>query len=149
MNARTIEQNLNLQNAWVVFSNSTDLPWLKVLKKGFRHCSILLHDGKHWITYDPLSNYTDIVVHHMPGDFDLPLWLKDRGHTVVNAPITRQQKPAPWMLLTCVESVKRVLGIHAMHVLTPWQQYQYLKHQDQKAFETPAFFNEGDLLWEV
>ncbi|MEM7679506.1 MAG: hypothetical protein AAF182_00680 [Pseudomonadota bacterium] len=120
---------LNEQKAWVIFSNNTDLPWLKWLRKGFRHCSVLINDGEHWITFDPLSNYTDIVVHSMPSAFDLPLWLEDRGHKVVSAPINRVKKPAPWTLLTCVESVKRVLGIHKCTVLTPWQLYQYLKHQ--------------------
>lgn len=124
-------QILGKQDAWVVFSNTTDLPWLKSLRKGFRHCSLVINDGTHWVTYDPLSNYTDIVVHHMPADFDLPRWLKARGHIVVRANIDRPSRPAPWMVMSCVESVKRVLGIHAPLVITPWQFYRYLNRADR------------------
>jgi len=31
--------------AWVVFSGEADLPWLKILKEGYRHCYVLLNDG--------------------------------------------------------------------------------------------------------
>jgi hypothetical protein len=36
-------------------------------------------------------------------------------------------KAAPFMLFTCVEAVKRVLGIHRRGIVTPWQLYQHLK----------------------
>ena len=35
-------------------------------------------------------------------------------------------KPAPFMLFTCVEAVKRVLGIHRRGIVTPWQLYRHL-----------------------
>jgi hypothetical protein len=114
------------QKAWVVFSGQTDLPWLKVLKPGFRHCFVLLNDGKHWVSFDPLSNYTDISVHHVPGNFDLPGWLQNRGHKVAPANLKRTRKPAPFMLFTCVEAVKRVLGLHKKFIITPWQLYRHL-----------------------
>lgn len=113
-------------SAWVVFSGRTELAWLRILKPGFRHCYVLFNDGDRWISIDPLSNYTDINVHSLPSDFDLPGWLLDRGHTVVSAPILRPYKQAPWMLFTCVEAVKRALGIHKRFVLTPYQLYRYL-----------------------
>jgi hypothetical protein len=113
--------------AWVVFTGQSDLPWLKLLKKGFRHCYVLLNDGDHWLSMDPLSNYIDVSVHnHVPADFDLPMWLKTRGHTVVRAPVARIKKEAPWMMFTCTEAVKRVLGLHKRFILTPWQLYRHL-----------------------
>ena len=42
-------QQQDEQKIWVVFSGYTDLRWLKFLKSGFRHCFVLLHDGKRWI----------------------------------------------------------------------------------------------------
>ena len=148
MSVKTItsEQDLNPQKAWVLFTNTTDLPWLKMLKKGYRHCSVILHDGQRWITFDPLSNYSEIVVHHMPGDFDLPLWLKNRGHSVVRAELMRPKKPGPWMPISGVESVKRLLGIHAMHIITPWQLYHYLQKQNQTSDIESL---EGEFAWEV
>ena len=157
------EQNKTIkgQKAWIVFSGQADLFWLKCLKPGFRHCSVLLNDGVHWITLDPLSNYTDVVVHNVPLEFDLPLWLGDRGHILVEAHIDHPSKPAPWMLFSCVEAVKRVLGVHSRFLVTPWQLYCYLKKQDgqiekSKTLRQDSVYSclsssnqKGDLAWEV
>jgi hypothetical protein len=127
-----------LPQAWVIFTGQGGLPWLKFLKKGFRHCYVLLNDGDHWISMDPMANYMDVSVHnHVPADFDLPRWLKTRGHTVVRAPVSRIKKEAPWMMFTCTEAVKRVLGLHRRFIFTPWQLYRHL--QDFK----------GEYVWEV
>jgi hypothetical protein len=124
--------DIRIPDAWVVFSGQCELPWLKFLKPGFRHCYVLLNDGAHWISFDPLCNYTDINVHVLPGEFNLPLWLQDRGHTVVKAPVKRGENEAPWMPHTCVEAVKRVIGLHARNIFTPWQLYRYLAKQKTK-----------------
>ncbi len=124
--------------AWIVFTGQSDLSWLKILRPGFRHCYALLNDGTHWVSLDPLSNYTDITVHNLPPDFNLPLWLEDRGMRVVKTPLRRDMRQAPWMPFTCVEAVKRVIGLHARSVITPWQLYRHL---------TTA--NQGELSWEA
>ena len=132
--------NQSLQQGWVVFTGQTDLPWLKLLKPGYRHCFALLNDGTHWITFDPLSNYTEIAVHHVPVDFDLPRWFSMRGMQVVKADLKRIKRPAPWMIFTCVEAVKRVLGLHKIFIFTPWQLYRYLQRQSHI---------KGEFAWEV
>ncbi len=122
----------NTQSAWVVFSGQTDRPWLKCLKRGYRHCFVIINDGRRWLSFDPMLNYTDIRMHHhIPPEFDLPSWFNARGHHVLSAPLCqRPQKPAPFALFTCVEAVKRILGLHARLIITPWQLYRYLsKHQ--------------------
>lgn len=123
------------QQAWVVFSGQTEISWLRFLKPGFRHCYVLLNDGERWTSFDPLSHVIEISTHHhVPVDFDLPAWLESRGNRVVAAPVRRDlTKPAPFMLFTCVEAVKRVLGIHARKIVTPWQLYSYLKGQQSWA----------------
>lgn len=120
--------------AWVVFHGQADLPWLRFLKPGFRHCYLLLREGPHWISIDPMLNHMDINLHsHLPPDFDLPGWLEARGHTVVLAFTDRtHKKPAPWRLFTCVEAVKRILGLHTNFVLTPWQLYCHLTQPAHK-----------------
>ena len=136
------------KQAWVVFSGQADLAWLKILRKGYRHCYILLNDGKHWITIDPLSNYTDVNVHDLPLDFNLPLWIKNKGYIVIPANIRHCDKQAPWMPFSCVEAIKRVLGIHKRFILTPWQLYRYLeKQQTQQIFTTAK--SKGDIAWEA
>ena len=134
--------------AWVAFSGQADLPWLKILKEGYRHCYIILNDGKRWIIIDPLSNYMDVSVHDMPLDFNLPLWMKSRGHIIVPAEPRRIDKQAPWMPFSCVETVKRVLGIHQSLIFTPWQLYKFLrKEQTERTFKQKSI--KGDFAWEA
>lgn len=119
--------------AWVVFSDETELRWLKFLKPGFRHCFLLLNDGQCWVSYDPMSHHTDITVHHMPVFFDLPGWLEGRGHKVMRAVLNKAHvKPAPFGFFTCVEAVKRAVGIHALRIQTPWQLYRFLGIQNNQ-----------------
>jgi len=135
------DQGISNQKAWVVFSGQTEISWLKWLKPGFRHCFILLNDGQRWVTIDPLSPYTDILVHHhVPADFDLPSWLEQRDLKIIPAHIDKDhKKPAPFMLFTCVEAVKRILGIHKRLILTPWQLYCHLRN-------TPSY-QKGEISW--
>lgn len=114
------------QKAWVVFSGEADLAWLKILRPGFRHCFVVINDGHHWITFDPLSNHSEIIVHHLPMDFDVPLWMQRRGYVTVRSDITKRKRPAPWAPFTCVEAVKRILGLHKRLIVTPWQLYRHL-----------------------
>lgn len=155
------------RRAWVVFTNQTDLPWLRALRAGYRHCFIVIHDGAHWISIDPMAHYMDVIVHHVPADFDMPRWLEGRGHKVVSAPLTQElSRAAPVMLFTCVEACKRILGVHKRAILTPWQLYCHLTQGDaarspfkerMKAYIRPVFKNKlfqkiyrkGEISWEV
>lgn len=114
------------QKAWVVFSGQTDLSWLKILKPGYRHCYILINDGDHWISMDPLSGHTEIMVHHIAPDFDLPNWLRERDFKTVPVHLTPKKIQAPCALYSCVEAVKRVIGLHDFWIMTPWQLYKKL-----------------------
>ena len=124
------------QMAWVVFSNQTDLPYLRILKKGFRHCYVLMSDGEKWFSIDPLAHMTEVGFHSFDAPFNLPLWLKSQGYTVMRvAVVTPALKPAPVMLFTCVETVKRLVGLQSRLVVTPWQLYRHLlkiKNNKQK-----------------
>ena len=87
-----------------------------------------------------MLNHMDMQLHkHVPEDFNFPAWLENRGQLVIPAPIDRTQKrPAPWRPFTCVEAIKRVLGIHARFIMTPWQLYRHLMK-----------FQKGDQTWAV
>lgn len=127
----TKTEQSNAQKIWVVFSGHADLAWLKILKRGFRHCSLLLCDEGRWISYDPLSNYTDIMIHQVPEGFDFPRWMQERGHIVLSVTRACPKKPAPLEFLSCVSAIKRVLGVHERFIFTPWQLYRYLCKQNQ------------------
>lgn len=113
--------------ALVVFSGRTDLAWLRLLKRGFRHCFVLVDFGDRWIMLNPMSHYTAIDILPAMAADALADHCQRLGLAVVPAR-TRQPlpRPAPWRLYTCVEGVIRILGIRAPWVLTPWQLYRYL-----------------------
>ncbi len=113
--------------AWVIFSDNTDLAWLRLLRPGFRHCFVVLHDGERWIAVDPLAPLLEVTVPPVAAGFDLPGWFAAQGHTVIAAPVRRGlARPAPWGMFTCVETCKRVLGLHDRFVVTPWQLFRRL-----------------------
>lgn len=115
------------RRAWVVFRGDAELWWLRLLRPGFRHCFAILNDGRHWVLVDPLAPFTDVEVLDLPAAYDLPGWFREKGMAVAPAPLRRGlSRPAPWGPFTCVEAVKRVLGLHAPGVLTPWQLYRRL-----------------------
>ena len=118
---------MSAPDAWVVFCDNTELAWLRLLRRGFRHCFVVLRDNGRWVTLDPLAQLLEVSVPSVAPDFDLPGWLATRGHTVVPATIRRDlTRPAPLALFTCVEACKRVIGLHARFVVTPWQLYRHL-----------------------
>lgn len=118
---------------WVVFTDQSELKYVRLLKRGFRHCFVLIHDGQRWVSIDPMANYMDVMIHDLPENFDFALWLKERGHHVIKATPGRNiMTCAPPMLFTCVETCKRILGIHKVSILTPWQLYRYLAKQIER-----------------
>ena len=155
---KMINETRQTRQVWVVFTNQTELPWVRIFKQGFRHCFILINDGNNWISVDPMANYMDVVVHHVPAAFDLSGWLEQRGHHLVETQISTEiNKSAPWMLFTCVEACKRILGIHSRSIFTPWQLYQYLNSEiREKSVRRTVFsklrekfYHKGVFSWEV
>ena len=113
--------------ALVVFSGATDLKWLRVLKPGFRHCFTILESGKRWIIYDPLSLQTEITIIEDLSLSELMEGYQKMGFRIIPWVVQRASpRPAPLGLYTCVEAVKRVLGIHAPLIITPWNLFNFL-----------------------
>jgi hypothetical protein len=136
---KAMNKTSNSARCWVAFTGQTEIGFLKGLKKGFRHCFAIIHDGERWLSIDPLSNHMEVLVHNVPGDFDLPKWLADRGYKMVEARIDRTKRSiAPVLPFTCVEAIKRFLGIHAWHILTPFQLYKHLEAAQMNPRSLPS-----------
>lgn len=122
-------QSVHERRALVVFGGDVDLKWLRFLRPGYRHCFALLQSSDRWVLYNPLSNGTEVEV--WPGDREesLRAWLVQNGYEVIDE-VVRPLKPRvlPWAPYSCVEAVKRVLGLRAPRVFTPWQLYRHLKN---------------------
>jgi len=115
------------QVAIVVFSGETSLKWLKLLRPGFRHCFVLVRRRDCWVIYDPLSHRTNLAVIAGPSLGELAEWYRVKGLQVLETTVRpAPMRSAPLRPFTCVEAVKRVLGIHAPWITTPWQLYCFL-----------------------
>ena len=113
--------------ALVVFSGRTGVAWLLWLRPGFRHCFVAVDDGVEWLTVDPLLHRLEVRASGLPSAFDLAGEYRRLDLAVlevVPAPVPLRR--APLGLFTCVEAVKRLLGIRARWVLTPWQLHRHL-----------------------
>ena len=124
----------DLEDVYVVFADETSLWWLRFLKKGFRHCYLLfpLAEGRVWLEVNPFSNRTLFRLHRYGRAFNLAASL--RGKTVVRGKIAPAPlKCAPLGFFTCVEFVKRTLGIHSFFIITPWQLFKKIKVVGKKS----------------
>jgi len=123
------------QAVWVVFTGRADLVWLRLLRRGFRHCFLAMHDGERWTTLDPLASR--LVVGHPPveADFDLPGFYRGVGLRVLG-PFVPRAPEARWLPplapLSCVTVVLRVLGLRRALLLTPWQLYRFLRRHGKE-----------------
>lgn len=113
---------------YVVFSDNTTLWWLRLLKPGFRHCYVLLKlkESGQWIELNPFSNQTAVFVYEYPKEFDFADYIR-RSRKVIICPVDIKQAPlkcAPLSFFTCVEFVKRIIGMHDCFIHTPWQLYK-------------------------
>ena len=114
------------KDAYVIFENNTTLLWIKLLKKGYRHCKVFVKISKNiYLEINPLSNQLFIFLHVFESYADFAKVIHSHIHIktkICDAPL----KPAPIGLFTCVETIKRLLGIHNFFILTPHQLYKFL-----------------------
>jgi hypothetical protein len=116
------------RSALAVFADQAGCPWLRPLRRGFRHCFAVVRAGSLWLACEPLKDRIELEVLDLPVEFDLPGFYGAQGHRVLlgrRRPVGPRQRfaVAP---LTCVTVVKRVLGMVAPWVWTPGQLYAHL-----------------------
>lgn len=113
------------QSLAVVIFTCSSLGYLKALRAGYRHCMIAMQDGGEWILLDPLSNGLQITRLGEARPDEIIAAFRENGLDAVaaqrRAPLRRE---LPWAPFTCVEAVKRALGMDARWVMTPWQLHQ-------------------------
>lgn len=129
------ESELDLPTStWIVFSNDTDIGMLRFFKRGFRHCFMMMQQGDRWVLVDPRSNKTDVHLLQHPKSFNFPRYYTEQGKTVVKIPdINVPNKIMSPFPVSCVETLKRMIGLHAWWVMTPYQLYKkLLKLQNKK-----------------
>ena len=124
----------------VVFVDGTACPWLRVLRPGFRHCFAALRQDGRWLLIDPLKRSLEVrLLPPAAAGFDLAAFYLGQGHRVLRGPSCRRDPAAPIRggsprPLTCVEAVKRLLGVDDGWVFTPWQLFRHLQQHPRTPF---------------
>lgn len=129
--------------ALVVFSGKADLSWLRLLRPGFRHCFVLLDLGGVWVCVNPLAHRTSVELWPLDPTTDLAVWLRaQEGLRVVESVVRHPPRRAsPICIFSCVEAVKRVLGIQERWVLTPGQLYDHLTRGGKNSLTGESYRN--------
>ena len=111
-------------------------PWL-CGRPGFRHCFVAVDDGRAWIAVDARSDGMWIDA-DVPAGCDLAGHYRALGYTVIETVAQRERRRycAPWAF-TCVEAVKRVLGVHGWLIWTPYQLYRRLEKDEMGSIFNP------------
>lgn len=113
--------------AYVAFGGQQNHWWTRFLKRGFYHCILILGNGMEWIVIDPVVHYTDLIILK---NTDVRGFFHQRGYTLVRTtpriPRAIKARLAP---STCVETVKRFLGIQNHFLVTPYQLFCFLSHK--------------------
>jgi hypothetical protein len=121
----------------VCFTGRSEIAWLRWLRPGFRHCFCLLPAdaaGRAWLLVDARCNRLDVRLLNNADRASVVRHFRRAGYRVVEAP--RLPDPAPWPALvpgpySCVEAVKRAIGLAAPLTLTPYALYRRLRKMSQ------------------
>ena len=125
--------------ALVVFSGRTDLAWLRLLRPGFRHCFVVVEVEMGWLCLNPLAHRTIMDFWPLSPHVDLAADFRHQDLVVVETRLVLPaRRQAPILPFSCVEAVKRVLGIHSLGILTPWQLYRHLTQSGKKSLHCPS-----------
>lgn len=116
------------RSAMIVFVAHTECYWLQPLRRGFRHCFVALEHGPAWLVCDSLKSHMELSLLDLPEAFDLGRYYANQGHRVLVGRIEPQVPRTALAVtpLTCVSVAKRLLGIRAPRVWTPWQLFSHL-----------------------
>lgn len=120
----------------IVLFGDCKRPWMvRLLRKGFRHVSVTIAVGKdRWLIMHPGSNVTLAQV--IEGGWqDAVIAASSAIGAPTAAHMTAIRDPGEGLLpirpYTCVEEVKRLLGLRLPWVLTPWQLYRHLQAEPE------------------
>jgi len=132
------------QEVWIAFGGRADQPWLRPLRRGFRHCFAALRDAGGWTVLDPLSGRLVVARLPVPAGFDLPGFYARAGLAVLGpfapGPARARRLPPAFAPFTCVALCRAVLGGAAPFALTPWGLFRALERRagDRKKYLTTA-----------
>ncbi len=120
--------NQGIGRVVVVFSEQNRIKYLRLLKPGFRHCFAYGLSRAGWIALDPLSQRLVLDLVDFPSQADLAAAFRRAGWMALTVEARMPpERPAPPVAFTCVEVVKRLIGLQDYTIRTPWKLFCYLR----------------------
>ncbi len=117
------------QALWIVFGGAADMPWQRLLARGFRHCFAALRDPAGWTVLDPLQGHLVVARLDVAPGFDLPQFYRRAGLLPIGPLRTGAARAAlspGWLPLNCVGLCRALLGARAPFAMTPKGLYRAL-----------------------
>lgn len=132
-NYRPVDKNIIATEILVVFVDHTECFLLKFLRRGFRHCFVLIRTGNMWIICDPLKNIFKISFLNLPENFNIKEFYVNQGHIVMCGKYVEQNRKKSFSveILSCVNIAKRLLGVRSFWIWTPWQLFRFLNNSNR------------------
>jgi len=128
--------------AYVFFHNPDYTSWwMRFLRDGMRHCSCVksctIGNQEYFILFENLFNYISIGAYFLTID-ELIDTLNTDGITIVeyDHTIDPTQRQPYYEPISCVTTIKRILGIADWKVQTPYQLYKKLLKNGGKIYGT-------------
>ncbi len=130
---------MQFNKAIIVFEDNTTLWYLRLLERDFRHCYVILinDSSANCLEINPMSNKIFFNTFHKIG---LKSFLTEKKYLVVDCSFV-PTKALPIGVFSCVEVIKRIVGINNRFIITPKKLYTYLQKIGKKSltFEKKCF----------
>ncbi len=122
--------NNHWEKAFILFRNERKLRFLRILKKDFRHCAVMLKSKTHWLYIDQTFFQLEMRVWHKTAN-PLKIFEKNNWKVFETLPpkISKKNIFRPsW--IDCVSISKRILGIKNRFIFTPYQLCNHLENNN-------------------
>lgn len=111
----------------VAYTSETGFRLLRFLRPGFRHCFAIVHVAPYWVVMDSLSDRIALAVLCPRTLADYLVTLHARGYRCQVARARRaRNRRLRLSPFSCVEVVKRLLGITNPLILTPFHLFCHI-----------------------
>ena len=117
-----------MTSAVVIFTDKGAHIFDRWLKPGFKGVVVATRGETHWIGMEFPYGHAEMVV-SVPAHVDLAAAYREEGYTVCEARVGTERPRGPVMANSCVGLAKRLLGLRAPLVWTPWQLYCHLQQR--------------------
>jgi len=127
---------------WIVFEHFSTRKWYnKYLKKGFAHCYALGLCEDTWVIVNPTDAVLDIELRPV-ADYPTARAYVGEYAKIIRVEVSLPSEHSSWSfgVMSCVDVMKKLIGLKAWWIVTPWQLYKELS--DEQRFERWFWFGE-------